>query len=373
LQTRRRGIIIQVFQAFIEESIIVSTIIKSSISGTLVLFLSIAAFAQETQVTVVDEVVAQINDSVITLSQVNREKALVVDEFIKAGKTREEAEREVSEKEGQLIASLITEEMMRQKGVEIGLDKSIEDEINQQLLSLVKENNLKSINELYDVMRGQGIEPELWKKTMRAKRMQQQVLFQSVDSVVYWETSDQELKEYFAKHKDKFLQQESVELSEIFLPFAGKSEADVEALAKALVERLRNGEDFVTLALEYSGRPNVDQNKGVVGEFNVDQLNDDIKTAIKGLREGDISDPVKWDIGIEIVRVDKYVPASTESNFDEAAVRRAVMEEKAPEARREFIRKLREDAYIKIRENYRGVVTPFLQDTPQKETASTDS
>ena len=335
--------------------------------------LSLSVTGQETQVTVVDEVVAQINESVITLSQVNREKALVIDEFVRKGKTREEAEKEVSEKEGQLIANLITEEMMRQRGVEIGLDKSIENELNQQILALVKENKLKSINELFEYMRGQGVDPEQWKKQMRATRMRQQVLFNSVDSVVYWETSDQELKDYFKANPDKFLQKEMVELSEIFLTFAGKNEADVQALAKTLAERARNGEDFVKLAIEYSERPNVAETNGVVGEFAVEQLNDDIKIAIKGLGAGKIADPIKWDIGMEIVRVDKYTPASTESNFDESAVRRAIMEEKAPKAREEFIRKLREDAYIKIRENYRGVVTPFLQAAPSTETASTDS
>lgn len=333
-------------------------------------FVSFSAFGQETQETVIDEVIAQVNDDVITLSQVKREMKIVVDEFVRSGKTPEEAQAEVEKNEGQIIANMITEEMMRQKAVEVGIDKSVEAEINQRLLALVKENNLKSINDLYSVMESQGVDPEDIKRTWRSAVMKQQVLFQMVDTRVYWETSDQELKEYFAKNKDQFLEKERVKLSEIFLPFGGKDEAEVVALANALAERARKGEDFVQLAIQYSERPGVDETKGVVGEFETDKLTDDIRTAIKGLKAGAIAAPIKWDIGMEIVRVDSYTPASTESNFDEANVRRAIMEEKKPAARLTFINKLKEDAYLKIRENYRGIVTPFLNTQPSDITAS---
>jgi len=336
----------------------------------LFLALGVSAYGQETQDTVIDEVIAQVNDDVITLSQLKREKKIVVDERIRQGKTPEEAEAETNREEGQIIANLIIEEMMRQKGVEVGLDKAVEAEVNQRLLALVRENNLKSINELFEVMQSQGVDPEAVKQTWRSAIMKQQVLFQLVDLVVYWDTSDQELKEYFNKNKDKFLSKERVTLSEIFLPFGGKNEAEVVALANALVERARNGEDFAQLAVEYSERPNAAETKGVVGEFETEKLNDDIKSAIQGLKSGQIAPPIKWDIGMEIIRIDSLTPASTESNFDENNVRRAIMEEKAPAARTAFLTNLREDSYVKIRENYRGIVMPFLTKEPSDETAS---
>ncbi len=334
---------------------------------------SIAVLGQETQETIVDEVIAQVNDDVITLSQVKREKQNIVDQYMIDGKTREEAEAEAAKNEGQMIANLIIEEMLRQKGVEVGLEKSVEAEVNQRLLGLVKSNNLKSINELYDMMRGSGVDPDVLKKTWSASLMKDSVLRQLSDATVYWETSDQELKDYFAKNKDKFAQVEMVELSEIFLAFAGKDEAEVEKLAKSIAQRARNGEDFIALAIQYSERPGVAESKGVVGEFEVAKLNDDIKDAIKGLKTGAIAEPIKWDIGMEIVRVDKHVPASNDSNFDESRIRLAILEEKAPAARVEFINKLREDSYIKIRERYRGVVSPFLIKGPAAETTSTNT
>jgi hypothetical protein len=329
---------------------------------------SVSLLAQETEETVIDEVVAQVNDDVITLSQVKREKKNVLELLMAEGKSREEAEKTIVSKEGELIANLITTEMMRQKGVEMGLDKQVETEINRRLLKLVKDNKLKTVNDLYAIMRTQKVDPEGVKANWRSEIMKQQVMFQMVDLVVYWETSDQEVKDFFAANKEKFLQQEQITVSEIFLSFSGKDEAEVTKLANSLVLRLRAGEDFVELAKQYSDRPEVAQNNGLVGTFEVSKLNDDIQSAVKGLKSGGIGEPIRWDIGIEIVRVDNYVPASTASNFDESQVRQYIMREKAPKARVKFIQDMREDSYIKIRENYRGIVSPFLVKSPVTET-----
>ena len=325
---------------------------------------------QETEAEVVDEVVAQINESVVTLSQVNREMEIQVRALMGQNKSREEAEAEAAKNRGQMIANLITEEMLRQKGVELGLEKPVNDEVNQRLLKLTKDNKLNSIDELFSFMRNEGVDPELLKESWRSEIMKQQVILNMVDRVVYWETSDKEIKDYYSENKEKFFSKETVDLSEIFLAFAGKNEADVTALADSIAQRARKGEDFTKLAIEYSDRPNVAETSGFVGSYAVEVLSNEIKDAIKGLRTGGITDPIKLDIGMEIIRIDKYSAGSSEANFDENVVRNAIFQEKAPKARIEYLKQLREDSYIKVSEDYRGLVMPFLRDAPADETAS---
>ncbi|MEO7539830.1 MAG: hypothetical protein ABIV21_07370, partial [Pyrinomonadaceae bacterium] len=74
--------------------------------------LGITAFSQETQTRVVDEVVAVVNDGVITLSRVKKESKNIIDAYVHEGKTREEAQKIVDEKQGELIANLINEELL---------------------------------------------------------------------------------------------------------------------------------------------------------------------------------------------------------------------------------------------------------------------
>src|SRR5436853_7927347 len=87
--------------------------------------LCIFAAAQETQTKVVDEVVAQVNDGVITLSRIKREMKDAVDSFVQQGKTKAEAEKMVQDKQGELIANLINEELLVQKAKESNPDSEI--------------------------------------------------------------------------------------------------------------------------------------------------------------------------------------------------------------------------------------------------------
>ena len=124
---------------------------------TVVLALSAAGFGQETETKVVDEVVAQVNDGVITLSRVKREKKGIIDSYKQEGKTQAEAEKLVADKEGELIAGLINEELLIQRSKEIGLDSEIETAINARFLEIMKENKVTTLDQLYTEMEKQGV------------------------------------------------------------------------------------------------------------------------------------------------------------------------------------------------------------------------
>src|SRR4030095_7477981 len=134
----------------------------------LCLVMASAISAQETETRVVDEVVAVVNDSVITLSKVNREADEIVKAGIQQGKKPEDAKREVEEKRGEMIANLIHEELMMQKAKELGFDAEIDANVNRRLLEIMKEYNLKTLDALYQEMERTGVNPqdirEIWKK-----------------------------------------------------------------------------------------------------------------------------------------------------------------------------------------------------------------
>src|SRR5438876_3320360 len=127
--------------------------LKPAVFAVFVLFtMSFAAVAQETQTRVVDEVVAQVNDGVITLSRIKREKKSIVDTYVQEGKKPEEAQKMVNEKEGELVANLINEELLIQKAKEMGLDSEIEATVNQHFVEIMKQYNLKTLDALYAEM-----------------------------------------------------------------------------------------------------------------------------------------------------------------------------------------------------------------------------
>jgi peptidyl-prolyl cis-trans isomerase C len=320
-----------------------------------------SVFAQESETKVVDEVVAQVNEGVITLSRVKREAKTAVDSYVQEGKTREEAQKMVDAKQGELIASLINEELLMQKSKELGLDATIEGDLNRRFLEIMKQQNLKTLDALYQEMEKGGINPQEIREVWRKQAAREAVLQREVSSKLYWGLSSKEMKDYYEQNKTQFTKPETVELSEIFLSFAGREPNAVREKAKQLAAQLKSGVDFQKLAVENSDRQNVAETKGKVGKFNIKELDEKFAAAIKNLKTGDVSAPIELDeVGIEILRVDAKTQASSESIFDENAVRMAITSKRAPVEQKKYMADLRKDSYIKISETYRPIVAPIL-------------
>lgn len=338
--------------------------ISSAIFSIAFLFLmSFAAFAQESEVKVVDEVVAQVNDGVITLSRVKREMNTVIEATVAEGKTREQASAEVNTKQGELIAGIINEELLLQKGKELGVEPDADAQVNQRLTQIMREQNIKTLDALYEAMSAQGLDPQQLKDGWRKQIIKDLVLRREVDGKIYWGWTAKEMKDFYEKNKDKFMKPETLTLSEIFLSFAGRDENAVRDKAKMLVGQLRGGADFAKLALENSDRQDVKDTKGSVGTISVPDLkriNEKFVAPIAATKVGGITDPVETVEGIEIFRVDDRKEASKESVFDESEIRQAMTMEAMPEQRKKYLVDLRKDSYIKVNENYRPLVSPIL-------------
>jgi peptidyl-prolyl cis-trans isomerase SurA len=323
------------------------------------------ARAQEGEPVVVDEVIAQVNDGVVTLSQLKREMRERADTLKQNGMTEQQANSEVEKHKPELIATLVNEQLLLQKGKELDLTERVEAEVNKRMLEVAKENGITSIDKLHEAMVAAGLKPDEIRQTMRIEIMKQAVLEGEVDSKLFFALTQDELHKYFDTHQATFLKPESVEMSEIFLGLAGKQEADVRAQATKLVAQLRGGADFCTLAAAYTDRPATAGKKPCkVGLFQVPDLRPDIAAAVKSVKPGGVSEPLKTDEGYQILRVDARTAGSNTPTFIENSVREAITRERSGKAREDYLQQLRNDGYVKIAENYRAVVEPLLKIVP---------
>ena len=333
-----------------------------------------SAAAQENDVKVVDEVVAQVNDGVITLSGIKREIKAVVDSKVQEGMKREEAQKWADEKQGELIANLINEELLMQKAKELGVEKDVEASLNARFLQIMKQQNFKTLDALYEAMRKEGVEPDDIRDVWRRQAAKEEVVRRDVQAKLYWEPTGPQVKAFYDANKAKFTKPETVVLSEIFLNFAGQNQDAVRARAKQLVAQIRGGADFVKLVKENSESQDAGKSNGVLGTFVLADFAKQYPPfgkAISGLKAGSVTDPIEDDIGVHIMRVDQRTAASNESQFDEESVRRAMLDVGYPEAMKKYMAKLREDSYIKISETYRPIVSPLLFADERTTTKST--
>lgn len=337
----------------------------------ILIFSPAPTFAQEGELKVVDEVIAQVNDDVITLSSLRRESKERIDALKQGGMTEQQAVDEVNKRQAELIATLINEQLLMQRGKELDLSTEVEGEVNRRMLEVAKDQGITSIEKLDAAMRESGLDPVATRQTMRVEMMKQAVIQQEVDRKIFFGLTIDELKKYFQAHPEKFRKPESVTLSEIFLSSAGKNEAEVKARALKLVAELRAGADFTTVAVANSEREQngvriAPQTKGSVGAFEMPSLRDDIAGAVKDVKAGGISEPLRSNDGYQIFRVDARTAASSTVTFNENQVREAITIERTAKQREEYLQNLRNEAYIKISENYRQTVAPLLKLDPAK-------
>src|SRR5213080_1258442 len=162
------------------------------------------ASAQEGEPVVVDEVIAQVNDGVVTLSQLKREMKERADTLRQNGVSEAQANAEVQKHKSELIATLINEQLLLQKGKDLDLTERVEAEVNRRMLDVAKENHITSIEKLDDEMRKAGLDPVAIRQTLRVEIMKQAVLESEVDSKVFYGYKPEEVRAYFDAHKDKF-------------------------------------------------------------------------------------------------------------------------------------------------------------------------
>lgn len=97
------------------------------------------------------------------------------------------------------------------------------------------------------------------------------------------------------------------------------SEADAQKVldaANALVERLKQGEDFAALAKKESADPGSAAQGGDLGEIKPGQMVAPFEAAVYAQAQGEIGEPVKTRFGYHIIRVDEVREERTQSLAD---------------------------------------------------------
>jgi len=174
------------------------------------------------------------------------------------------------------------------------------------------------------------------------------------------------VKKYYDAHPDKFRKPESITLSEIYLSTTGKDEAAVKTKALELVAQARAGADFAALAAanserEKNGERTAPKDKGSVGDFDVPNLREDLLAALKDVKVGSVTEPLRTSEGYQILRVDARTPGGAAPVFNDNRVREAMLTEHQPKERENYLQNLRNEAFIKVTETYRASVEPLLK------------
>ena len=312
--------------------------------GLLGIILSILFFIIAANAKTVDRIVAQVNDEIITLSELKRVMAEYRQELEKrySGKQLEQA-MEQAEKEA--LDNLITEKLLYQKAIEMGFNANASTQVSAYIQQIIKKNNLKDTSELEEALAQQGITLADFRDQIRRSIITNDLIDTFVRSRITLLTP--EIEKYYKDNADQFTTPEEVTLSEIVIPNEG-SDAAAQNRANDIYSRLQKGESFSELASQYSKGPTASKG-GSIGTYLTSKLNPEIVKAIANLEEGDISKPQKSADGYVIYRIDSHKPPALSPLGDvkDEIRNQLYMKKFTPEYNR-YIARLKEEAYIQI-------------------------
>jgi len=291
----------------------------------------------------VDRIVAQVNDDIITLSDLNREMVQIRRDLASkyAG---EQLDREIKNAENQVLDELITQKLLLQKASEMGFAGNVDVEVSAAVQRVMKENNLPDMPAMESALASQGMTLSGFRETLKNRMITQSLIQEFVSSRIT--LLSQEIDKYYRDHAPDFTTPEEVSLSEILIP-PGNNEKQAEARAADLYSRLRQGESFATLAAQYSKGPTAAKG-GSIGSYTTGKLNPELAKAIANIKEGDVTAVQKIKEGFMICRVDTRKPATVKPLTEvRDEIRNRIWDQKFNPEYERFISQLKEDAYVK--------------------------
>ena len=311
--------------------------------------------------TTVEEIIARVNDQIITRSDYDR----AMKELDTEGRQHGASMQEISDAHRDLLRNLIDQQLWLSKGKELGING--ETELVKRLNEIRKQYNLETIEDLEKAAKEQGVSFEDFKANIRNSIITQAVMRDQVGRKVQFTPG--EAQRYFEEHKQDYVQPESVHLSEILVAVAAPTPAPAipgmappedpaqlaaaKAKADDIEAKLHAGGDFAQLAKSFSDGPTAGEG-GDLGQFQRGSLAKVLEDATFALKAGGVTEPIRTRQGFVILKVTQHVPGGVPAYKDvEQQVEEAFYTSRMEPAMRDYLTTMREQAFIDIKPGYK--------------------
>ena len=335
------------------------------------LTLLLAAFATLLPVvvsadTIVEEIVARINNGIITRSEYVRSRDQLKQEVQQQDPS--DADRVFADKQKDVLRDLIDQQLLLQKGKDLGITG--DTELIKKLDEMRKQMNLASMEDLEKAAEAQGASYEEFKENMRNQIITQRVIGQEVGSKLAMNKEDEQ--KFYDAHKAELEHPEQVRLSEILIApkpavkpagLNGKPEPPTEAeneaaLAAAktkaddILAQISKGGDFADLAKKQSDGPSGKEG-GDLSYFKRGTLAKELEDKVFALKTGGVTDVIRTKQGYVILKVTEHQMAGIPTMKEvEPRIQDAIYMERLQPALRAYLTTLREQAFIDVKPSY---------------------
>jgi len=306
---------------------------------------------------VVEEIVARVNNEIITSSELEKARSSAAEDAQQdcAGKcSPEQLQVAVEDRQKFALRDLIDQSLLAQRGKDMGLN--VEAEVVKQLDQIRIQNNIKDMDEFEKKVTQEGLNWDDFKNNIRNKILTQQVISREVGSHIT--ITQEESTKFYEAHKNDFVKPEQVALRALELSTEGKDEAqvaDIKKKADDLLKRIGEGEDFAVLAKRFSDGSTAQQG-GFLGVYKRGELSKSIEDKVFAMKKNQLTDVIETKQGFLILQVLERYEAGIQP-FEKVVneIMDQLYSERIQPALREYLKTLREQSYVVIKPGYQDM------------------
>jgi len=300
---------------------------------------------------VTDGIAAVVNDEIITQSELHRAfdpYAKRIDDTYRGN----DKETVLKQNKSVFLQRMIDQILIEQEAKKVGLTpESIKDEEVMAVINdMLVKNNL-STKEYMQKLATEHSSLEAVKKEIRGQMLRMRLLRREVQSKIL--VTDEEIGEYYNKHRQEYEGKEAVRIHQILLP-APKEQGslmrqNVRVQAEQIRDRILKGESFEAMAAKYSKDPSA-AHGGDIGFVERGVILPQVEQAAFSLPLDEVSNVLETDLGYLLITVvDKrgagFKPPSAVRN----EIKAKIEDEKVAKKYDDWIEGIRKKSFIDIR------------------------
>ncbi|MBI4162010.1 MAG: peptidyl-prolyl cis-trans isomerase [Acidobacteria bacterium] len=301
---------------------------------------------------IIEEIIAKVNDQVITKSEMEEREGLLIQEMFQkfAGKDLDE---KMEEGRRNLLRDLIAERLLLERGEALLDMGKVRDNLQEEFM---KRQGIGDREELERLLRQEGMSLEGFLDSLVRVTVPQEILNYEVRSKVH--VGEEELRAHYEEHREEFRTPETVEFRELVVLAGPEGREEARGRLVALRDRAAAGEDLEALIREHSEAPSRAEG-GLVGPFERGDLVGEIASISFSLRPGELSEVVELPHGFHLIRLEGHAEARIPPFEEvrkriEAGLRERVLGDRI----QGYIRGLWEESFVYVYPRYRDRLAP---------------